>query len=161
MSAKPKKREVILNSASLVAVVFGVSENTVSGWRNAGLPVRDDGKYDLAAIHKWWREREEAKNRPKASDSMSDLEKRKLQIEVDRREIQLNNERGKFVDRDAAKSTVTEMFHRVRNRLLAIPEELASSLPGDQRAGFVHDCKHRVNLVLSEMFHWKLPEKDE
>jgi phage terminase Nu1 subunit (DNA packaging protein) len=161
MPPRPKKRQVIVDSGALVAVVFGVSENTVSDWRNRGMPVMTNGGYSLSEIHAWWREREAAKAKPKATDDMAALELRKLQAEVEKRELQLEAARGALVDREAAKASVSEMFHRVRSRLLAAPEELATSVPADLRSQYITDARHRVTLILREMLTWALPEEDD
>ena len=55
---------------------------------------------------------------------------------------------GKLVDRDAAKAAVKSEIHRARARILAIPEELGTSLPSELRSDFVADAKRKVEQIL-------------
>ncbi|MHB8953342.1 MAG: hypothetical protein ACYC4U_10270 [Pirellulaceae bacterium] len=155
-----KTKALTTKTLSDVARLFGVSGNTAKEWKNVrGMPVEPDGSFDLVAIHAWWRDRQAPKEKP-AETTKIDLEKRKLSVECERRELALEEARGKLVNRDLMKAAVREMFHRVRARLQAAPEELGSGLPAEIRPGYIEEAKHRVRLILQELNSWAPPSKD-
>lgn len=148
-----------------LAAFLGVSPNTIRHWfRRPDWPARDEERgFDLAKVHRWMLEREKAKTKPVAAGdgddkSAAQLAKDKLAVDVETRKLRLMKEAGELVLRKNAYATIEQMFHRVRTRLQAIPEELASSLPAEVRAEYVHDGKHKIRLILTEMANWGIAE---
>ena len=158
-----KADEFVVETLTAVQRFFGVSRTSTKEWKNSGMPVRSDGRYDLKEVFDWWlaSERYTYAVTAGASQSSDDLEHAKLAIEVDHKRLKYLRELNELVDRGAAKAAVAQMFHRVRARLLAAPEELASSLPAEIRSGYIEDAKHRVSLVLREMEMWSFEKEVE
>jgi len=136
---------------------FGISRPTVKEWKNQGMPSAH-GSYDLREIFKWWLS--SGKFRHAAAAVMqkkgSSLDDEKLAIEIELKRLKLQREAGELVSRVAALATVESMFHRIRARLEAIPDELGASLPVNTRAVFIDDTKTKIRLILREMENWSM-----
>jgi predicted transcriptional regulator len=145
-----------------LAAFLGKSPHTVRHWlRHESFPRRDEQRgYDLAEVHHWVLafEARKRKSAPQGEQTNAELEHEKLQIDVAARKLKLQQQAGELVLRENAYSTIETMFHKVRTRLQAIPEELASSLPPEVRAEYVHDAKHKIRLILTEMSNWGIAE---
>ena len=141
--------EHYVKSLGEVAEVFGVSREAVKNWRSGPDPMPGRAKaWPIYEIVRW---RFAKMTAPKESaDERELLELRKLNAEVESKELALQQKAAALVDRQAAIATITEMFNRVRQRLLAAPEELASALPQSLRSDFVVELKHKINLILKE-----------
>lgn len=149
--------EFVVRTMTSVARFFEVARPTLKDWRNRGMPVREDSRYDLREIFRWWKADKLPRiqhNQPKANTD--NLEQQKLEIEVAHKRLKLQIDAGELVQRELAHAMVENMFHRVRTRLEAIPEELSSSLPPEIRATYIEDAKQKVRLVLREMENWSL-----
>jgi hypothetical protein len=155
--------EFVVDSLAAVQRFFGISRTAAKEWKNTGMPIREDGRYDLKAVYQWWLAGEKYRYAVAARDAESDddLEHAKLQIEVDHKRLKYQRELGELVGRDAAKSAVVQLFHRVRARLQAAPEELTTSLPQEIRTTVIEDAKHRVALILREMDLWSFEREVE
>lgn len=148
--------EWIAKTAGELALLLGVHERTVTGYKSQGIPQRDDGTFDAVAVLKWMRT--DGPWRPKESSNKTELEAEKLQVDIDLARLKLERERGKLLDRAETLATVETMFNLVRARLDAIPDELGAALPPDLQADAVHDWKRKIQLVLGEMAQWTLPD---
>jgi len=137
-----------------VAAFFGVATQTVKQWRSGPDPMPGaSGKYDLGEITRWRFSKTVLE--PRAPDERREkLELEKLEAEVQGKQLRLRREAGELVDRAAAIARVTEMFNTVRQRLLALPEELASAIPQSVRSELVAELKHKMNLVCKEFESW-------
>ena len=153
--ARAKRDEVVVSTLTAVQRFFDKSETTVHAWKNQGMPVREDGRYSLKDIYDWYRSSGKMA-RVEGAELPADaaLQKQKLEIDIASRRLKYNRELGALVDREAAKAAVTQLFHKVRTRLLAAPEELGSALPPDIRATYTADARHKIDLILKEMENW-------
>lgn len=149
---------LVVDNATSVMKLFGVNKSTVLSWRRGNMPVRDDGRYDLCEIFRWWRDREFAKQQPVKVSSMNELDRRHKELANARQAIKLAKEQNEVVGRAAAMAKVSEMFHRVRARLTAIPEELVTTLPPAARDDVRIELQHRIVLVLRELENYEFDE---
>ncbi len=141
-----------------VAEIFGVSREAVKNWRSGPDKMPGQaGAWPLWEIVRW-RFAKTVLEPQKADEQREKLELAKLATEVQSRQLKLKREAGELVNRAAAIARVTEMFNTVRQRLLAVPEELASGLPQSVRSEMVADLKHKMNLVCKEFESWAGPE---
>jgi hypothetical protein len=124
---------------------------------------RIDGKkksYALDQIVQWlrahvWTARPPAATRPGEERLDRDkLECERLWLENQRRELRLRTEAGELVSRTAAKAEVEQLFHAIRARLDAIPDEIAPSLPADLQAQVAADWKAKLKLIEKEIENW-------
>ena len=149
---------MIVTSQVALAAELRLSSKQVQQYLTRGMPGRD-GHYDHRECLDWLREPGNpwAQHRPR-DESRDDLEKEKLALGNARLALKLEQESGALVERQAVWAGVMRVFHRVRCRLQAIPAEVGSSVPPDQRAQIIATWKEKIVLVLSEMEHWKIED---
>lgn len=134
---------------------FDVSREAFSQWRAAGMPVEKDGSFDLIKIMRW-----KIKARGITTASEQQLKCEKLEIQNAAARLKLREQQGELVSRTVVKAKLSDLFHRIRSRLEALPGELATVVAASQRTEFVADAKHKVRLVLREMQSWSTGEND-
>lgn len=78
-----------------LARALGRTPETIRNWTIAGCPRRDDGNYMLAEVVTWYGKREFDRGRAdaKPKKELSEMN-RKLSVEADLKELQLERERG-------------------------------------------------------------------
>lgn len=150
--------DVEVRSLKDVALAFGVHHDTVKkAWKGAGMPGKP-GAYPLVRIALWRIQRLQEQHRAGSSadpESAAGLELRQLQIKVAREELKLRREANEVVGREAALASVEQIFHRVRSRLEAMPEEISASLPQAIRGEQLAVWKKKLQLVLRELEGWQ------
>jgi phage terminase Nu1 subunit (DNA packaging protein) len=135
-----------------VAGFFGVSPETVTKWRQKGMPGKP-GKFPLDKIAQWVREtiypRQGAGQNGELSKAAA--EQRKLMAEARTKELKLALLRGRLVERSAVMAENEQMFAKIKARLEAIPEEVGTSLPPALQQDIVSDWRYKLDLVLREL----------
>jgi len=149
----------IVSSQSLLANELRISLPMVKTYFARGMPGVSNGGYDSGACIDWLREPGNPWGRIAAKDEdKEELEKEALRVKIDRDKLKLEQESGALVERKAVWAGVMQVFHRIRSRLQAIPAEVGSSVPPDQRAQIIAVWKEKIVLVLSEMEHWEIED---
>ncbi len=149
---------MICENQNSIAAELRLSKKKVVEYLARGMPGHL-GHYDTRECLGWLREPGNPWGRVAAKDEdREELEKEQLRVKIDRDKLKLEKESGALVERNAAWAGVMRIFHRVRGRLHAIPAEVASSVPPDQRAQITATWKEKIVLVLSEMEHWEIEE---
>ena len=158
---KPGSKPPKMVNASDLSRMMGVEPSTIRSWREKGMPFEDvngDELYVVTEAVLWWANWKEVIRLPSESETDPNdkeaLECEKLRLENARRELKLENERGRLVRRDNVLTQIEQMFHKIRSRLESAPEELASSLPPELRADYLADCRQKMGLILREMEGW-------
>jgi hypothetical protein len=138
-----------------VAKVLGVGERQVAQYLADGCP-GEQGAYSLPEIIAWCKSHAWKPRRAAAinSDDAAELELRQLQVKVERETLKLRTEAGELINRDSVLAAVEQIFVRVKNRVEAIPEELAAQLPANIRVEQLSAWKQKLALVLKEMEGW-------
>lgn len=152
-------KEFVLPTLASVQRFFGISSATSKEWRRQGMPVDGRGRYNLRDIFHWWLESGKADRWAAKRSKNVSLDDEKLAIDIEIKRLKLQREAGELVERLAAYACLEQMFHRVRTRLEAIPEEIGSSFPPETRATVIDDVKSKIRLILREMEHWALEEE--
>lgn len=149
-TGRPVDRFVVGTLAE-VATFFGRALQTVKQWRTESPPMPGSpGAYDLAEVSRWVLARAERRSTEEVSEKR-ELEKQKLRLELQAKQLKLDTDRSRLVERDSVLAENRKAFARVRVRLEAIPEELASSLPPEIAGDVVADLKHKIHLALKEL----------
>lgn len=145
-----------VSTLSAVAAFFGVSTQAVKQWRSETPPMPGQpGDYPLDEIARWRIHRAE-KTHGHRDTAKSELQREKLHEEVEERRLKNLERAGRLVDRQAAKASVVQLFHRLRSRLEAFPEEVGNSLPPDLQPDVIHDWKRKIRLLEKEIDQWSL-----
>lgn len=65
--------------------------------------------------------------------------------------LQLQQLRGELVEREAVDATFRKVIVAIKNRVEAIPDELATLFPPDQRSSIIADVRESIRLALMEL----------
>ena len=147
-----------------VAGFFDVHLQTVKQWRTEASPMPGEpGRWNLQDISRWRFEKLSTRQPASGGDQpprgKERLECRKLRIENARRQLKLDQEEARLVSREAWNAAAEQLFHRIRVRLQAIPDELCTTLPPEMLTDTVCDWKSKIDLILREMASWRPPEE--
>lgn len=161
---RPGKEEPKKVIAAELGRLLGVNRKTIHEWRSKSTFPRPTvtgktEKWDVLDVFYWvfvthLRHLGEGGGNLPAAARKAELECVKLEQENERRQIKLEAERGKYVLRDAIYAEIESMFHRIRSRLEAVPDELASTVPPELRPDYLADARHKMGLVLKELESW-------
>lgn len=139
-----------------MAEIVGLGQRQFRDKANKGCPTASGSGYDVAEVVAWFRAHEWQPQ--DQSDTLKDrlLVAEVLKAETDAaiKKVKLRTTLGQLVARAVYVTGVTTLFNFVRQRLQAIPEELASSLPPELRADVLVTLKGKVRLILTEMSAW-------
>lgn len=139
-----------------VAAFLGVQLQTVKEWRSGPDPMPgSEGAWPLAEIVRWRFAKLQFQLREPTGSGKAARQDTQLDIRNARELLKLRHESGELISREAAKTAVRQMFHRLRGQIQPIPELLAASVPADQRADFLFDARTRVNLFLNSLANWQ------
>jgi len=111
---------------------LGVDRKTIQRWRkenNFPQPM-PDGRWDILAVRNW---RENTRNSSNVSDedmSKAEGEARRVWLQVEKLEHEIEVSKGNYITIDEAKAEVSKMASIARGILLAIPETLAPIIIG-------------------------------
>ncbi|HEY1064751.1 MAG TPA: hypothetical protein VGE52_01515 [Pirellulales bacterium] len=134
----------IVHSLAAVGVEFDVSERTVASWKAKGMP-HEGSVYDLDEIAEW-REAYYAEAADETGD-MAALQKRKLLLDIEKREIEVARARGLVIDVGVIRSALLPWLYTVRALLEQMPDRLAvvhadaASLRATADAAIADVCK--------------------
>ena len=112
--------EKIVRTFTEVARHFNLTERTIYDWKRFGMPVREDGSFDLMAITRWRENRNQRKpaNRDKDSEYwQKEYRKNKAKLA----ELDLKVKQGNFVAKADVISALKEIQSYVKKHLLLIP----------------------------------------
>lgn len=62
---------------------------------------------------------------------------------------------GSLVDRDSVDGAISDLMNAVRNRLKAVPDEVAGVIPERFRADGADDLRERISLIVREVDAWQ------
>ena len=147
--AAAKKNPFRVRTLGDVAAFFGVAPDTVKKWRSRpnGMP-GTPGNWRLDEIAQWKVAR--MGDLKPHDEKRDELEMRRLEIDVESKQLALQKKAGGLVDRAAAIATIAEMFNRVKVRLECSPYDMASRAPQAIRAEMVAEFR----LILKEFESW-------
>jgi len=145
-------------SKTQFAAALGITPGRVSQLIKAGLPVRADGKLDLAAASAWYRQRvarpaSKPVVRMPGDDSLAEARRRREWIRLAREQLLLEKVRGEVVDVSDVEAAAFERGRAERDALLNFPSRVAPIIAAefeiDSRKLFL-SLKKQVRLFLSE-----------
>ena len=123
----PRTQGVSKNS---IAKHYGVNGGSVAAWGKGGCPQLPNGKFVLAKVEAWIRERD-AKKQERAS-----LKDRKTQAEIDRiqrditkRDLEIAKEEGKVHGSAECSASLTEIRARESRVLHGLDQRFAAAFP--------------------------------
>jgi phage terminase Nu1 subunit (DNA packaging protein) len=113
-----------------VAKCFGVSARTVAYWATDGMPVRPDGRFELAEILRWKKEREAL--RANGNGSLNDdWDEKDKEYKAKQRELEFRKSSGELIEVRDVEKTAFETARKVRDNFLMLPDRLAPILAAE------------------------------
>ena len=79
---------------------------------------------------------------------------KKASEEARRLELLNNKMAGLLIDRDEAVREMSEIFAKMRDRLLQMPTQIATSAPAEQKAEIIRQARRHVHQLLEELASW-------
>lgn len=154
MIAPNSDERFIVKNLADVAAFLGISRRQVQEYMSRGCPGvasdpgKQNGRFNLSEIVQWCRENIW---RPPKETSTEDLEVEELKTDVATKRLKLMKLAGELVDRKVESADRKRVFNIIRNRLDAVPRELANLLPPDLRTDFLIDAQNQVALIQKEL----------
>lgn len=143
----------IVGTQQEVADAFGLHVQTVKVWAGRGMPTHPEG-YDLDAIAEW----RASDGRRGSVVATGDEQRQRLLAQIrtltadaENRELRNAKARGDVLDRADVVQTVGALCLRVKERLEALPEEIAMDLPTEVRATIQARWENQIAHVLTEL----------
>jgi phage terminase Nu1 subunit (DNA packaging protein) len=141
-----------------IAKHFEVHPRTVANWVGKGCP-----QTSVKAITKWRRENMRSERQPssKRGDGPATLTEERLKADtlkiladVDLRELRLAEKRGELVSLSETAHELAEMVIRIKERLLAAPDEFQTRFPEPVRLQCKAEFDAFIRGLLLEISRW-------
>ena len=110
-----------------------------------------EGAWPLNLIAQWRIAKAERRGLAAGDENSQALLREKMRIDIERKQLELDEQKGLLGRKDEMLADVTEAFATVRTRLEAIPGEMASSLPPEIRDATLADWRGRIRVTLKEL----------
>jgi len=143
-----KMPEGCVDSQVKVARLFAVSERTVNYWIREGMPVNNDGTYNIAAIQEWryaWLNRKKKKDSKKIDWDEELKRRRALKVELEIRAM-----RKELIPRREAEREILREFGAIKQRLLGLPRIIAVRIRGLTTRGAEHMIRRLMEEVIND-----------
>ena len=118
----------IVETQGEVAKAFGKTKRTVENWKDSGMPVREDGMYELIMIAEWYYkrkfERKFASNKVEKESLDIDLKR----IKVAEADLRLKERMGELISHDEVKKERVARIMTVERVMFAVPRQVAAVL---------------------------------
>lgn len=111
-----------------VSRAFGKTKRTVENWKTDGMPVRDDGMYDLVKIAEWYFRRLFERKFANKKDEKESLEIDLKRIKVAEADLKLKERRGELIPHEEVKQQRIERIMAVKRVMFAVPRQVAAVL---------------------------------
>lgn len=156
--AKVKAKTKTVTTLKKIAEHFKVSYSTVRAeWRTSGMPIEEDGTYDLDKIRIWHEARPGVSRKNGDTVTNANIEKAKWDALIKQEEFirkKRSNEidAGDYVPRFLVEQFFARIFIRFRDDLERVPLEMASSFPKSVRKDLVEQLKDRFASLLETIY---------
>ena len=121
----------IVETQKYVARAFAVSARTVRYWIEDGMPVEEDGRFDLVRIQSWKFFKNEKKgNKDNGSGEKTNWEAKEIEFKAKLKEIAYKEKMGQLIDRSIAEEALSEIIITAKRQFLSLPKQIAPQLVG-------------------------------
>jgi len=114
-----------------LAAFFGVSPRTVRRWTDEGLPRESDGTYRTPECIAWrLAQLQEAPERSNGVPPGAESKDRYLAAKALKLELEVAEKRGSLIPLDLYVDHISELAHRIRAKLIAVPLRWSTDVVG-------------------------------
>lgn len=152
--------EIPVKGVPKLASVLRVGERTIHAWRNAGMPTRGRGEFELGEVIEWARANvwtSKVNDSTEEGERLRAAELLKAEATAARAALRFRKEAGELIERAVAISLLCTQAAMVRTRLQAMPGEIASSFPPELRHDLMLELENKICLVLIDMRNQSTP----
>jgi phage terminase Nu1 subunit (DNA packaging protein) len=137
-----------------LASLFEVSDRTIRLWANKGLPKISAGKFDGLSAVRWYAENVFMPEAAESKDLLSkaEAERLMLNLKAELLQVEVDRERGKFVEAEKVKRDWIRIAQAVKTTLYGIPFRLSAIVATmDNESEIRKMIKQEVNRALTEI----------
>jgi len=131
MIQKETAKDLFLVTTEELMQMFRVSRQTITNWKDQGMPAYSRGKWDIKKIFIWYVDKSNVERELTQQESNSETDKiRKTRIEADLKQIELDLQLGKLIEMDVAINELSKVMTIVRNTITSLPNKIAPQVVG-------------------------------
>lgn len=145
--ADPKSPGVV-DTQDQVAAAFEVNVRTVQNWVRDGMPIMNDGRYDIKEIQAWRFVRRGKKTAERMDDD--DPEKKYRDIKYRRELLKLQLEEGEVLRIEDVEEQLIAISIAVKQKLLAFPKKMIHLLHGQDKKEMQVILTQKVKELITE-----------
>ncbi|MFA5324335.1 MAG: hypothetical protein WC373_16790 [Smithella sp.] len=149
----------IVDSQEKVAKAFNVSDRTVRHWVKDGMPLANNGQYDLTEIQAW----RFVKKHPEKKDGKGSSEKweaRFREMKAKLAELEYQKKLGALIPREDVEKQSVQRIIAVKRAFLGLPRAMAPQLVGLEAREVEGVLAKRINEIINDFAQGKkVPEK--
>jgi len=150
--AEPPQGRWIVKNLGEVAAFLGVELPTVWGFRGGANPMPgSEGQWDVQAITQWRCDRLKALGANAKTPEQIEIENACKREDLLKKQIANRLKAKTLVDRDTAKSKLSEILNEARMLIEAIPAEIKPLLPPDVSDLVALKVEQAIRLTLKKM----------
>ena len=138
-----------------------VSRQTITNWKDQGMPVYARGRWDVRRVLEWYVDRVTVEQQ-QATQAELDLEQeraRKTKIEADQKQIELDVAQGKAIYIEDAVTRLSKVLVTVKNIVMNIPQRVAPKLIGKSLKEIKLILQDEQREALNEIFKFEFYEE--
>ena len=138
-----------------------VSRQTITNWKDQGMPVYARGRWDVRRVLEWYVDRVTVEQQ-QATQAELDLEQeraRKTKIEADQKQIELDVAQGKAIYIEDAVTRLSKVLVTVKNIVMNIPQRVAPKLIGKNLKEIKLILQDEQREALNEILNFEFYEE--
>ena len=136
-----------------------VSRQTISNYKDQGMPAYARGKWDLLKVFEWYVDKTTVEKEATQQELDLEVEKaRKTKIEADLKQIELDLAQGKAVTIEEAVTKTSQLLVKVKNIVMNIPQRVAPKIIGRNLKEVKLILQDEQREALNEILNFKFYE---
>ena len=140
--------------------IMRVSRQTITNWKDQGMPPYGRGKWDILKVFEWYVEKTTIEKDSSQQEMDFDQERtRKLKIEADLKQIELDILQNKAVTIEDVITSVSKLLVKVRSIVMNTPQRVAPKLIGKNMKEIKLILQDQQREALAEILNFRFFEE--
>ena len=144
----------IMVNTETIAAFFNVSRRTLANWNKEGCPKQDRGWWSLRDVIRW----RESVGRSADLSEEGELKKKKLQVEIELKEVQRDFTQlkkritdGEYLEREEVISELKRFMVTFKRTALSIPRQISAQIGMMVEPETVRRLENQLNKTIGEI----------